>query len=62
MAEGVTSMSDNKTGSAGNQIVWFFDEPTVIVCEECEVPLHYTDEKYPYCDGILSEFVKKGDL
>ena len=61
MAKGVTTMSDEKTGTAGNQIVWYFDEPTIIVCSTCEVPLHYTEEKCPYRGGPLDEYVLKGD-
>ncbi len=41
------------------QIVWFFDQPTVIVCKECERTFHYQDKSCPECGGELTEFVEK---
>ena len=41
------------------QIVWFFDKPTIYVCEACEKTVYYKHEKCPTCKGKLTEFVKK---
>lgn len=42
-----------------NQIVWHFDQATVIVCEECERTFHYTDKICPHCNGELTEYVRR---
>ena len=41
------------------QIIWFFEEPTIIVCEKCEKTFHFQAEKCDICGGKLSEYVKK---
>lgn len=48
-----------KTGSAGQQIVWFFEKPTIVVCEACEIPLYYNVKCCPECKGEISYFVKE---
>ena len=50
---------DIKTGQAGKQIVWYFDKPTIVVCETCEVPLYYDVKKCPYCSGEVTYFTKE---
>lgn len=51
-------MSSNKCACL-KQIVWFFEKPTIIVCEKCEITLHYEDQKCRICGGKLTKFVKK---
>jgi len=41
------------------QIVWFFDKPTIIVCENCERTFHYTYKICPECGLNLSYFIKE---
>jgi len=40
------------------QIVWYFEKPTVIVCERCEKTFNYLDKVCNECGGKLSYFVK----
>ena len=41
------------------QIVWFFDKPTIIVCEQCEKTFHFTDKRCDECKGKLTEFTRE---
>ena len=41
------------------QIVWFFEKPTVIVCEKCEKTFYYTATKCDVCSGELSHYTKE---
>ncbi len=50
-----------KDCSCHKQIVWFFEKPTVIVCEKCEKTFHYSDEKCDICGGVLTEYQRKED-
>ena len=38
------------------QIIWFFDEPTIIACPTCEKTFHSTDNKCNECGGDLLNF------
>jgi len=48
-----------KTCACDKQIVFFFEKPTIIVCEDCEVTLYYDADKCPHCGKKTTEFVKK---
>ena len=53
-------MKDKKCNCACcTQIVWFFDKPTVLVCEECEKTFHYTAKKCDCCNKELTHFTKE---
>ena len=41
------------------QIVWFFDEPTIIVCMDCERTFYWDVKTCPDCDKKTTEFIKK---
>ncbi len=41
------------------QIVWFFEKPTIIVCEKCEKTFHYLAKYCNECGGQLSYYVKE---
>lgn len=54
-------MEGTKDCYCGKQIVWFFEKPTIIACENCEVTFHVSALKRgycPYCGDELTEFVK----
>jgi predicted RNA-binding protein with PUA domain len=51
----------SKACGCGKQIVWFFDKPTIVVCENCEVALYFDHKHCPHCGGKVTEFVKKED-
>ena len=42
-----------------NQIVWYFEKPTVIICEECEITLHFSQKKCPKCGGKVSYYTNE---
>ena len=44
-----------------HQIVWFFDEPIICVCPECERTYHFDVEKCPICDFPICQFVLSED-
>ena len=46
--------------ACGKQIVWFFDKPTIIVCEDCEKTFHYT-AKVCDCGKKLTYFTKESE-
>ncbi len=43
------------------QIVFFFDQPTVIVCPTCEKTFHTEDKICYACDGDLVHFTANWD-
>lgn len=46
--------------SCGKQIVWFYEQPTVLVCEECEITLSHYQKTCRRCGGNATKFVKIG--
>ena len=52
-------MSKKETCACHKQIVWFYEKPTVIVCEDCEKTFHYTAFECDLCQGKLTHFVKE---
>ena len=47
--------------NCGRQIVWYFDKPTVYVCAECEIALHYSIGECPRCKGKVTAFTCEHD-
>lgn len=45
--------------ACGHQIIWFFEKPTIIACEKCEVTFYHNVKECPYCGKKTTEFVKK---
>jgi len=43
------------------QIVFFFEKPTIVVCEECERTLYYDCEVCPICSEPVTYFVREED-
>jgi predicted amidophosphoribosyltransferase len=41
------------------QIVWHFDKPTIVVCENCERTLYYDYQQCPVCKQEVTYFVKE---
>ena len=41
------------------QIVWFFDKPTVIVCESCERTFYHDITICPECRDEVTYFTKE---
>jgi hypothetical protein len=53
-------MKDKKPScNCVHQIVWYFEKPTVIVCEECEITLDYSKKTCPNCGGEVTYFTKE---
>ena len=48
-----------KNCACHKQIVWFFDEPTIIACEDCERTFYHNVTTCPACGKKTTEFVKK---
>ena len=48
--------------ACNKQIIWFFDEPTIIACENCEKTFYYNVKHCPDCGKKTTEFVKKENL
>jgi uncharacterized OB-fold protein len=44
--------------ACNSQIIWHFDQPTIMACENCEITFHYTVERCPHCGEEPTEFVK----
>tara|TARA_R100001244_G_scaffold104496_3_gene77522 strand:- start:959 stop:1150 length:192 start_codon:yes stop_codon:yes gene_type:complete len=44
------------------QIIWFFEHPTIIACENCERTFYYKVENCPKCGKETTEFIKKEEL
>lgn len=43
------------------QIVWYFEKPTIVVCENCERTLHFEYTECPICKEEVSYFVKRNN-
>ncbi len=61
---GLSSFNDENDVhcECGKQIVWFFEKPTVIVCERCEKTFHYKSKFCDICGGKLTRLVKEDNL
>jgi len=44
-----------------HQIVWHFDKPTIVVCEECERTLWHDWKTCPICGNDVSYYEKSND-
>ena len=44
------------------QIIWYYDKPTIIACEECERTLHHGDTICPVCKSKPIYFVREEEI
>lgn len=49
---------NEKNCACNKQIIWFFDKPTIVACENCEITFYY-DRICPYCGEEVSYFVEE---
>jgi len=43
------------------QIIWFFEQPTIIACENCQITFYHNIKTCPYCKAKVTAFVKAGE-
>ena len=58
MAKKFTKYMEHKC-ACENQIVWHFDKPTIVVCEECERTYYHDVKNCPTCGRPVSYYVKE---
>ena len=51
-------MCKEKMCACNKQIVWFFETPTIIAREDCEITFYYDVEHCPHCHKEVSIFEK----
>ena len=48
-----------KSCACHKQIIWHFEEPTIIACVLCERTFYYNVKNCPECGTKTTEFIKK---
>lgn len=54
-------ITKEKNCACNKQIIWHFNQPTILACENCEITFYYQTRICPYCDKSVTEFIKKED-
>jgi rubrerythrin len=55
----MSGMEKPKSCACDKQIVFFFENPTVIICEECEITFFHDQKECPYCSKPVTYFIKE---